>query len=64
MANNSIKKVQILAELDNGEFGLAVSENPILIRVIIELCRFIRVDKSAVGNVDVKEITKGGEEKK
>ncbi len=61
MANNSIKKVQILAELDNGEFVLAVSENPILTRVIIELCQFIRVDKSAVGNVDVKKITKGGE---
>lgn len=60
MANNSIKKVQILAELDNGEFVLAVSDNPILLRVIIELCRFIRVDKSAVGNVDVKKITKGG----
>lgn len=60
MTSKNIKKVQILAELDNGEFVLAVSDSPILIRVIIEFCRFIKIDKSAVGNVDVKEITKGG----
>ena len=52
--------MQILAELDNGEFVLAVSDNSILIRFIVELCEFIRVDKSAVGNVDVKKIMKGG----
>lgn len=59
MTNKNIKKVQILAELDNGEFVLAVSDNSILIRVIVELCKFIKIDKSAVGNVGVKEITKG-----
>lgn len=60
MTSKNVKKVQILAELDNGEFVLAVSDNSILIRVIVELCKFIKIDKSAVGNVDVKEITKGG----
>ena len=62
MTSKNVKNAQILAELDNGEFVLAVSNNPILIRVIIELCKFIRVDKSAVGDVNVKEITKGGEQ--
>ena len=62
MTSKNVKNAQILAELDNGEFVLAVSNNPILIRVIIELCKFIRVDKSAVGEVNVKEITKGGEQ--
>jgi hypothetical protein len=49
-----------LRKFDNGEFALAVSDNSILIRVIVELCKFIKIDKSAVGKVDVKEITKGG----
>ena len=61
MANNSIKKVQILAELDNGEFVFAMSDNFILIKFIVEFCKFIKVDKSAMSNIDVKEITKGGE---
>ena len=60
MTSKNVKKVQVLAELDNGEFVLAVSDNSILIRVIIELCKFIKLDKSAVGEVDVKKIMKGG----
>lgn len=60
MTSKNVKKVQILAELDNGEHILAVSDNSALIRFIVEFCQFIKIDKSAVGNVDVKEITKGG----
>lgn len=52
--------MQILAELDNGEFLMAVSDSIILINFIVEFCKFIKIDKSAVGNVDVKKITKGG----
>lgn len=62
MTSKNVKKVQILAELDNGEFLMAVSDSILLINFIVEFCKFIKIDKSAVGEVDVKEITKGGEQ--
>ncbi len=57
MTSDNIKKVQILVEFDNGEYALAVSDNSILLRMIVELCKFFKVDKSAVGTVNIKDIT-------
>ena len=58
MTSDNIKKVQILAELDNGEYVFTSSDNLLLIRIIVELCKFIKVDESAIYNMNVKDIIK------
>lgn len=58
MTSENIKKVQILAELDNGEYVFTSSDNLLLIRIIVELCKFIKVDESAIYNMNVKDIIK------
>jgi hypothetical protein len=58
MTSANIKKVQILAELDNGEYVLTSSDNSILIRFIVELCQFIKVDENVIANMNIKDIIK------
>ena len=63
MTSNNIKKVQILAELDNGEHILAVSDNSILIKFIVEFCKFFKIDEAKVDTFDIKDIIEKEDEK-
>ena len=63
MTSDNIKKVQILAELDNGEHILAVSDNSILIKFIVEFCQFIKIDEAKVDTFDIKDIIEKGDKK-
>lgn len=63
MTSENIKKVQILVEFDNGEYALAVSDNSILIRFIVEFCKFFKIDKAKVDTFDIKDIIEKGDEK-
>ena len=63
MTSDNIKKVQILAELDNGEHILTVSDNSILIKFIVEFCQFIKIDEAKVDTFDIKDIIEKGDEK-
>lgn len=63
MTSDNIKKVQILAEFDNGEYALAVSDNSILIRFIVEFCKFFKIDKAKIDTFDIKDIIEKGDEK-
>lgn len=63
MTSDNIKKVQILAELDNGEHILAVSDNSALIRFIVEFCQFIKIDEAKVDTFDIKDIIEKGNKK-
>lgn len=56
MTNNDIKSVQIIAEMDDGTHIIALSDNRMLIDVIISLCQFQRIDKTRVRKVPLEEI--------
>ena len=63
MTNNDIKEIQILAELNDGTHIIALSDNRMLIDVIVSLCQFHRIDETQIGQVPLAEIIeKGGEE--
>ena len=62
MTNNDIKKIQIIAEMDDGTHIIALSDNRMLIDVIVSLCQFQHIDETQIGQVPLSEIIeKGGE---
>ena len=63
MTNNDIKKIQIIAEMDDGAHIIALSDNRMLIDVIVSLCQFQRIDEAQIGQVPLAEIIEKGGEK-
>lgn len=62
MTSRNIKKVQIIAEIDDGTHIIAISDNQILIDVIVSLCQFQRIDETQISEIPLTEIiVKGGE---
>lgn len=62
MTNKDIKSVQIIAEMDDGTHIITLSDNRMLIDVIVSLCQFHRIDETQIGQVPLAEIImKGGE---
>ena len=63
MTSDNIKKVQIIAEMDDGTHIIALSDNRMLIDVIVSLCQFQRIDETQIGQVPLAEIIeKGGKQ--
>ena len=60
MTNNDIKKIQIIAELNDGTHIIALSDNRMLIDVIVSLCQFQRIDEEQVCEVPLEEIIEKG----
>lgn len=57
MTNNDIKKIQIIAELNDGTHIIALpSDNRMLIDVIVSFCQFQRIDETHVCKVPLEEI--------
>ena len=56
MTNNDIKKIQIIAELDDGTHIIALSDNRMLIDVIVSMCQFQRIDETQIRQVPLEEI--------
>lgn len=56
MTNNDIKKIQIIAELNDGTHIIALSDNRMLIDVIVSLCQFQRIDDKKIRQVPLEEI--------
>lgn len=48
MTTKNIKKLQILAITDNGEALLTTSDNQMLIDIVAEFCKFVKVKKELV----------------
>ena len=63
MTNNDIKSVQIIAEMDDGTHIIALSDNRMLIDVIVSLCQFQRIDEEKVCEVPLEEMIEIGGEK-
>ena len=61
MTNKDIKSVQIIAELNDGTHIIALSDNRMLIDVIVSMCQFQRIDEKQIGEIPLEEIfEKGG----
>lgn len=61
MTSSNIKKVQIIAEIDDGTILISQSDKRALIAIIAELCQFQRIDKEKVCKLQLKQIIdKGG----
>lgn len=63
MTNKDIKSVQIIAEMDDGTHIIALSDNRMLIDVIVSLCQFQRIDETQISQVPLAEIIEKGDEK-
>lgn len=60
MTNKDIKSVQIIAELNDGTHIIALSDNRMLIDVIVSICQFQRIDETQIGQVPLAEIIEKG----
>lgn len=60
MTNKDIKSVQIIAEMDDGTHIIALSDNRMLIDVIVSLCQFQRIDETQISQVPLAEIIEKG----
>lgn len=60
MTNKDIKSVQIIAEMDDGTHIIALSDNRMLIDVIVSLCQFQRIDEKQIGEIPLAEIIEKG----
>ena len=63
MSNNDIKKIQIIAELNDGTHIIALSDNRMLIDVIVSMCQFQRIDETQIGEIPLEEIIMKGDDK-
>lgn len=60
MTNTDIKKVQILAELNDGTHIIALSDNCALIALIVSMCQFQRIDETQIDEIPLGEIIEKG----
>lgn len=56
LTSDNVKKVQILATLDNEQHIMAVSEDKLLIKLIVQECKFVKLKDGAVGECSIKNL--------
>lgn len=56
MTNDDITKVQIIAECKNGQHLISVSDDKILIRCIVEWCKFMKLKEELFEQCSLKEL--------
>ena len=56
ITSDNIKKVQIIATIDDGSHILAVSDDKILIRCIAEWCQFMKLKEELFEQCSLKEL--------
>ena len=61
MTNDDITKVQIIATCKNGQHLISVSDDKILIRCIVEWCKFMTLKEDLFGECSLKELIKDHE---
>ena len=60
MTSDDIKKVQIIATSKDGQRFLALSEDTILIRIIVSLCKFVKLKDDVFGEISLKDLMDNG----
>lgn len=58
MTSDNITNVQIIAECDNGQHLISVSDNKMLIGLIIEFCKFERLKDELFEQCKLEELIK------
>ena len=58
MTSDDIKKVQIIATTKDGQHLLSVSDDKILIRCIVEWCKFCKLKDELFEECSIKELIK------
>ena len=58
MTSDNITKVQIIAECDNGQHLISVSDDKVLINLIVEFCKFALLKDELVGQCYLDELIK------
>lgn len=58
MTNDNIKKVQIIAECDNGQYLISVSDNRVIIGLIAEFCKFARLKDELFEQCNLEKLIK------
>jgi len=56
ITNEDIQKVQIIATCKDGQHLISVSDDEILIRCIVEWCRFMRLKEKLFAECSLKEL--------
>ena len=56
MTSDDIKKVQIIAELHDGNHIIAFSADKLLIKVIVSYCKFSRLKEELFGTCSLKDL--------
>lgn len=56
MTNDDITKVQIIAECKDGQHLISVSDDKILIRCIVEWCKFMKLKEELFEQCSLKEL--------
>lgn len=56
MTNDDITKVQIIAECKDGRHLISVSDDKILIRCIVEWCKFMKLKEELFEQCSLKEL--------
>lgn len=56
MTSNDITKVQIIAECEDGQHLISVSDDKILIRCIAEWCKFMKLKEELFEQCSLKEL--------
>ena len=56
MTSDNIQSVQIIATCKDGQHIMAVSDDKILIRCIVEWCQFVLLKEDLFGQCSLKEL--------
>lgn len=56
LTSDNIKKVHIIATLDDGRHIMALSEDKMLIKVITSYCQFVKLKDDLFGQCSLKEL--------
>lgn len=60
MTSDDIKSVQIIATSNDGQRFLALSKDTILIRIIVSLCKFVKLKDGVLGEMPLKDFIDNG----
>lgn len=58
MTSDNIMKVQIIAECDDGQHLISVSDDKTLINLIVEFCKFARLKDELFEQCDLEKLIK------
>ena len=62
MTSDDIKSVQIIATCKDGQHLMALSDDKVLIRCIVEWCQFMRLKDELFEQCSLKELIKEGDD--